>query len=73
MRKNRSIVTSCVALGTLLLLSLPLAAQDPMNHPVAFAVSAPLGELAKLPQKPQYGFHEANPVRRIPKHFSGQG
>ena len=72
MRKSRIIVTSCLALGTLLLLSLPLAAQDTVNHPVAFAVSAPLGELAKLPQTPQYGFHEANPVRRIPKRFSGQ-
>ena len=72
MLKDRSIVTSCLALGALLLLSLPLAAQDPVNHPVAFAVSAPLGELAKQPQTPQYGFHEANPVRRIPKRFSGQ-
>jgi hypothetical protein len=73
MSKERSLVTSCLALGVLLLCSLPLAAQDPVNHPVAFAVSAPLGELAKLPQAPQYGFHEANPVRRIPKRFSGQG
>ena len=51
--------------------SLPLAAQDAVNHPVAFGVSAPLGELAKMPQSPSYGFHEANPVRRIPKHSAG--
>ena len=72
MRKERSIVTFCRALGALLLCSLPLVAQDPINHAVRFAVSAPLGELAKLPQAPQYGFHEANPVRRVPKRFSGQ-
>ncbi len=72
MRKNRSIVTSCLALGVLLLCSLPLVAQDSVNHAVRFAVSEPLGELAKLPQAPQYGFHEANPVRRTPKRFAGQ-
>ena len=72
MRKERSIVTFCLALGALLLCSLPLVAQDPINHAVRFAVSAPLGELAKLPQAPQYGFHEANPVRRVPKRFAGQ-
>jgi len=67
MRNERSIVTVCLTLGALLLCSLPLAAQDQVNHAVRFAVSAPLGELARLPQAPQYGFHEANPVRRIPK------
>lgn len=67
MRKDR-IVTVYLALAAMLLCSLPLAAQDAVNHPVRFAVSAPLGELAKLPQTPRYGFHEANPVRRVPKH-----
>ena len=67
MKKERSIVTLCLAVVTLLVCSLPLAAQDKVNHPVAFGVSAPLGELAKMPQSPSYGFHEANPVRRIPK------
>jgi len=73
MPQERSLVTSCLVLGALLLLSLPLAAQDPVNHAVRFAVSAPLGELANLPQTPQYGFHEANPVRRVPKPAYGQG
>lgn len=72
MRKERSLVTFCLALAALLLCSLPLAAQDSVNHAVRFAVSAPLGELANLPQAPQYGFHEANPVRRVPKPSSGQ-
>jgi len=71
MNKERSIVMLCLALAALLLCSLPLAAQDAVNHPVAFGVSAPLGELAKLPHTPSYGFHEANPVRRIPKHATG--
>jgi Cep192 domain 4 len=73
MRKERSLVTTCLAVGALLLCSLPLAAQDQVKHANAFAVSAPLGELAKQPQAPQYGFHEANPVRRVPKRFAGEG
>lgn len=57
-----------LAVGVVFLSSLPLAAQETTIHQAeAFAISAPLGELAKLPQPPQYGFHEANPVRRIPK------
>ena len=61
-----------LAAGLLLLSSLPMLAQDnsspapTVRHAVSFAVSPPLRELAKLPQPPQYGFHEANPVRRIP-------
>ena len=73
MRKERSSVTCCLALVALVVCSLPLAAQDQVKHPVAFAVSEPLGELAKQPQAPQYGFHEANPVRRVPKRFAGEG
>src|SRR5271157_5274536 len=72
MSKQRVVVLSCLALGALLCCSLPLAAQDAVNHPVAFGISDPLGELAKLPQPLHYGFHEANPVRRVPKPFSGQ-
>ena len=72
MRIERIIITLCL-LGVLLLCALPVAAQDTVNHAAAFAISAPLRDLAKLPQAPQYGFHEANPVRRIPKPFSGQG
>src|SRR5262249_52870411 len=56
----------------LLLCSLPLAAQDAAHHAVAFGISAPVGELAMLPQPLQYGFHEANPVRRVPKRTFGQ-
>ena len=63
-----------LAVGVLLLCALPLAAQDNntyIQHAARFAVSPPLRDLAKLPQQPQYGFHEANPVRRIPKRPVG--
>ncbi len=63
---------SLLVLGFLLTCSLPLAAKDAVNHPVAFGISAPLGELAQLPQPLHYGFHEANPVRRVPKRSFGQ-
>jgi hypothetical protein len=73
MRKERKLATCCLPLVALLLCSLPLTAQDQVKHPIAFAVSPPLGELAQQPQTPQYGFHEANPVRRVPKRFAGEG
>ena len=72
MSKQRVFVWSCLALGALLLCGLPLAAQDAVHHPTAFGISPPLGELAQLPQPLHYGFHEANPVRRIPKHSFGK-
>jgi len=49
---------------------LPLIAQENntyIQHAVRFAVSPPLRELAKLPQRPLYGFHIAEPARRIPR------
>src|SRR5271167_4018839 len=70
----RIIGASMLAVGVLLLCALPLAAQENntyTNHAVRFAVSAPLRDLAKLPPRPQYGLHEANPVRRIPKRAIG--
>jgi len=73
MSKERTVVISCLALTLVLLGSLPLAAQDTVNHALRFAVSAPMGEAAQLPQAPQYGFHEANPVRRVPKPHAGEG
>ena len=33
-----------------------------MNHATAFGVTAPLGELAKMPQPLQYGFHLGQPI-----------
>jgi len=77
MRKGTARVfgTSTLALGALLLLTRLLAAQENntyVQHAVRFAVSPPLRELAKLPQPPQFAFHEANPVRRIPKRPVGQ-
>jgi hypothetical protein len=63
---------STIVVGMLaLFFSLPITAQDnspqlTVNHAVASGISAPLRDLAKLPRAPQYGFHEANPVDRIP-------
>ncbi len=71
----RTIGSSMLALGVLLLCCLPLAAQDNntyINHAERFAVSAPLRDYAKLPQPPHYGFHEANPVRRFAKGTYGK-
>src|SRR5664279_425678 len=72
-RNAKIFASSMLAVGVLLLCTLPLAAQDnaspetTVRQAVGFAVSPPVSELAKLPQAPQYGFHEALPVRRIPK------
>ena len=75
-RSNAKIIgASMLAVGVLLLCALPLVAQENntyIQHAERFAVSAPLRDLAKLPQPAQYGFHEANPVRRIPKRAVGQ-
>jgi len=71
MRKAKIVGVSLVALAVLLLCTLPLAAQDMAHSAVAFGVSERLGDLAKLPQPIHYGFHEANPVRRIPKRSFG--
>ena len=39
------------------------------NHPIRYAVSLPLRELAKLPPHAPYGFHEeAEPVRHVDRH-----
>lgn len=72
MSKAKTIGLCWLGLGILLLCSLPLAAQDPANQPVAFGISARLGDLAVLPQPLQLSLHEVNPVRRIPKRSFGQ-
>ncbi len=64
----RIIGSSMLAMAVLALCALPLVAQEiTVNHATASGVTARLGELAKLPQPMQYGFHEANPYRRIAK------
>ncbi len=56
--------------GALLLCALPMLGQTtpPITARQAdrFAVSPPLRELAKLPPRVQYGFHEVNPIRMFP-------
>jgi hypothetical protein len=73
-RNYKTIVLSfMLAVGVLFLSSLPLAAQETaIQQARAFAISEPLGELAKIAQPPQYGFHESNPVRRIPKPIAAR-
>ena len=67
------VLSSMLAVGVLFLSSLPLAAQETtIRQAQGFAISAPLGELAEVAQPPQYGFHEANPVRRVPKPIAGR-
>jgi hypothetical protein len=61
-------------MGCLIACSLPATAQEnstSVQHAVRFAISPPLSELAKMPQPPVYGLHQANPVRRIPKAAVG--
>ncbi len=74
MTPTRFVGASLIALGVLVLWASPTFAQQdstpPMTvgHAEAFAISPPLSELAKLPGKPIYGFHEANPVRWVNFH-----
>src|ERR1017187_7428654 len=76
---------ACLSLFTLTLIALVLmcglaaSAQDDasaspaptVRQAVGFAVSAPVSELAKMPQPAFNGVHEALPVRRIAKPDSG--
>jgi hypothetical protein len=53
----------------------PLVAQDlkpTVNSATASGATARLGDLAKLPQPTQYGFHTAEPYRRIAKRNFGE-
>ncbi len=69
--------SSMLAVGVLIFCTLPVTAQDSsspaptVSQADGFAVSEPVRELAKLPRATQYGFHEAVPVRRIPKRDFG--
>ena len=50
-------------------------AQDnalPTRQSVAFAVSAPLRDLAALPQEVPFAYREANPIRSIPRPNAGK-
>ncbi len=74
--KSRKAILSIFALtlGCLMLSSLPLWAADEAppqmtsSHAIAFAISPPLRELAKLPPRPYYSFHQAHSVRRTSAH-----
>jgi hypothetical protein len=61
-----------LAMAVLALCALPLVAQEmTVNHATASGVTARLSELARLPQPLQYGFHEAPPLRLLPKQNFG--
>ena len=66
-RSNRLVGVSMLVLGALVLCSLPLVAAESstptLNHPMAFGA----GRVPNGPPPTVYGFHEANPARRIPK------
>ncbi len=67
--KRRLPIAAASVLGSVLLSVLSLSAQTGgtyVQHPIRFAISAPLGELVELPQPLTYGFREENPVRYIP-------
>ena len=69
----RIIGSSMLAMAVLALCALPLVAQEiTVNHAVASGVTAPLRDLMKLPQPTQYGFHLAEPYRRIAKRDFGK-
>ncbi len=63
-----------LVVGGLLLTCLPLSAADESSpsmtssHSIAFAVTPPLRELAKLPPRPYYSLHQAHSVRRANIH-----
>ncbi len=62
-----------LAMAVLALCALPLVAQEmTVNHAVASGVTPPLRDLMKLPQPTTYGFHTAEPYRRIAKRDFGK-
>ncbi len=74
---KRLLGCSLVAATALTLGGMASAAEDSpapvVRHAVGFAISPPLRDLAKVQSRQMYGFHEANPVRRVPKRLAGQG
>jgi len=67
--------SAMLAVGMLMLCGLPISAQDnpkPMvSRAQAFAVSAPVRDLARLPAQPEYGFRMPEPVREIQRSPAG--
>lgn len=70
----RASLADLVTLGVLMFCTLPASAQVnstpqiTFRHAASFAVSPPLGELARLPRQPIYGFQEANPEPHVNFH-----
>ena len=64
MTRSKIAGLALLAVGSLMACALPLAAQENntvIQHATRFAISPPLSELAKMPQKPVYGLHLAEP------------
>src|SRR5271157_86346 len=74
-RVARTFNLSILTVGALLLVSLPLFAQDSpkstVNHPVSFGVSAPVRQLAKLPVR--HGVSGDYPLLKGPRRAAGSG
>ena len=77
-RKKESTLNAVVFALVVALLCVPIAdAQNTasptpiVGHAVAFAVSGPLRDLAKLPSHPYYNFHQGEPMHSTPKLHAG--
>ena len=70
-----AVVTGCFSLipfAGLTAVAADDASPQPTSHqPVAFAITPPLRELAKMPIEPHYSFHLAHSVRRPNPHPAG--
>lgn len=68
-RRSAALRAFILSLGITLLSGLPLAAQDPapsVHSAVAFDVSPPLRDLARLPARRSYGLYEADELVFMP-------
>jgi len=70
MRRSKVLGASILALGALVLCSLPMLAADASPQPILqHATAFAAGRVTSGEAPPPYGFHLANPVGRIPKPF----
>src|ERR1700756_1997837 len=67
MTKTKVLGITMLAVGALLLCSLPMVAQDSPQTTKQNAVAFGAGRVTQVIPTPIFGLHQANPVRRIPK------
>ena len=73
MTKMKVMGIAMLAVGALLLCSLPMAAADSPQASVQHATAFGVGHVTQAYQPTVWGLHQANPVRRIPKPTANQG